>query len=57
MELYVSIAVGIMLGELGKEIIYRIQNAWWTIRHRKDPKHWLRKWLEDTEDTEELLAK
>ena len=57
MELYVSIAVGIMLGELGKEIIYRIQNAWWTFRHRKDPKHGLRKWLEDTEDTEELLAK
>ena len=57
MELYVSIAVGIMLGEVGKELIYRIQNAWWTFKHRKDPKYGFANWFKDTEDTEELLEK
>ncbi len=34
MELYVSIAIGIMLGELGKELLYRIQNALWSLKNR-----------------------
>ena len=38
MGLYISIALGIVLGELGKELLYRIQNAWWSFRHRKDVK-------------------
>ena len=54
MELYVSIAIGIMLGELGKEIIYRIQNAWWTLKNRNKPKY---QSLKDLNNDEELLAK
>jgi hypothetical protein len=53
MELYISIALGIMLGELGKELIYRIQNLWWSFRNRNKLKPDFFKW----DDTEELLAK
>lgn len=53
MELYISIALGIMLGELGKELIYRIQNLWWSFRNRNKLKPDFFKW----DDTDELLAK
>jgi hypothetical protein len=52
MELYLSIAVGIVLGELGKELLYRIQNLWWSLKNRNKLKPVLYKW-----DTEELLEK
>ena len=53
MELYVSIAIGIMLGELGKELLYRIQNLWWSFKNRNKIKPDFFKW----DDTDELLAK
>ena len=53
MELYISIALGIILGELGKELIYRIQNLWWSFRNRNKLKPDFFKW----DDTDELLAK
>ncbi len=53
MELYLSIAIGIVLGELGKELIYRIQNALWSLKNRNKLKPGLFKW----DDTEELLEK
>lgn len=53
MELYVSIAIGIMLGELGKELIYRIQNALWSLKKHDKLKAGLYKW----DDTDELLEK
>ena len=52
MELYLSIALGIILGELGKELLYRIQNLWWSFKNRNKLKTALYKW-----DTEELLDK
>lgn len=52
MELYLSIALGIVLGELGKELLYRIQNLWWSLKNRNKLKPVLYKW-----DTEELLEK
>ena len=52
MELYLSIALGIVLGELGKELIYRIQNLWWSFRNRNKLKPDFFNW-----DTEELLEK
>ena len=52
MELYISIAVGIMLGELGKELLYRIQNALWSLKNRNRLKAGTFNW-----DTEELLEK
>ena len=53
MELYLSIALGIVLGELGKELLYRIQNLWWSLKNRNKIKPVLYKW----DDTDELLAK
>ena len=53
MELYVSIAIGIMLGELGKELIYRIQNALWSLKKHDKLKAGLYRW----DDTDELLEK
>jgi hypothetical protein len=52
MELYISIALGIMLGELGKELLYRIQNALWSLKNRNRLKAGTFNW-----DTEELLEK
>ena len=54
MELYLAIALGITLGELGKELIYRIQNGLWTLKNRNNPKY---QWLKDLDNDEELLAK
>jgi hypothetical protein len=53
MELYLSIALGIVLGELGKELLYRIQNLWWSFKNRNKIKPDFFKW----DDTEELLNK
>jgi hypothetical protein len=53
MELYISIAIGIVLGELGKELLYRIQNAWWSFKNRSKLKPNFYRW----QDTEELLEK
>jgi hypothetical protein len=53
MELYLSIALGIVLGELGKELLYRIQNLWWSFKNRNKIKPDFFKW----DDTDELLAK
>lgn len=61
MELYISIALGIMLGELSKELIYRIQNLWWSFKNRNKLRSFKNRnklkpdffnW-----DTEELLEK
>ena len=53
MELYLSIAVGIVLGELGKELLYRIQNLWWSFKNRNKIKPDFFKW----DETDELLTK
>jgi len=58
MELWLSIAIGLTLGELGKNVIQMIENKWWLYRHRKDEPSTLTKLLfGDKFEEEELLEK
>lgn len=57
MELYLAIALGLTLGELGKKIIWATEEQIWKFRHRKDKPSFLDTWLKDLEDDEELLEK
>jgi len=53
MELYLSIALGIFIGEIGKKAIQQAEDWWWKFKHRNDPPSPLSKWLGslDEEDT------
>ena len=58
MELWLSIAIGLTLGELSKNTIQMIENKWWLYRHRKDKSSVLSKLLfGDKFEEEELLEK
>ena len=56
MELYLSIALGITLGQLGKMLIDFIENKWWVYRHPKH-KSLLKLWQEDLDSDGDLLEK
>ena len=57
MELYLAIALGVTLGEVGKRIIWAIEELMWKFKHRKHEPSFLSKWIENAEDDEELLIK
>jgi len=51
MELYLSIALGIFIGEIGKKFLYHLEEWIWKFRHRNDLPY-LPKWMvKDEEDT------
>lgn len=56
MELYLAIALGLTLGELGKKIIWAAEEQIWKFKN-KDKPSFLNAWLKDLEDDEELLEK
>jgi len=37
MELYISIALGIFLGEIGKRVIYQVEDWIWKFKRRNNP--------------------
>lgn len=57
MELYLAIALGLTLGELGKKIIWTTEEQIWKLKHRNDKPSPFARWAMSLDDEEELLEK